>query len=95
VTLITLLPRGRRDELSGSMNPPHSGQNCSSPATVAPQCSQTWETTALLQGYCATTMGILAVRSYEPWTITSTLAGFVLLALVVGVLIFAVGRGNR
>lgn len=40
-------------------------------------------------------MGILAVRSYEPWTITSILAGIVLLALVVGVLILAVVRGNR
>jgi uncharacterized integral membrane protein len=40
-------------------------------------------------------MGNLAVRSYEPWTITSILAGIVLLALVVGVLILAFVRGNR
>lgn len=40
-------------------------------------------------------MGVLAVRSYEPWTITSILAGVVLFALVVGILIFALGRGNR
>jgi hypothetical protein len=40
-------------------------------------------------------MGILAVRTYEPWTMTSILTGVILLALVVGALIFAVGRGNR
>lgn len=92
---MTLPPRDWREWLIGSMNPPHSGQNCSSAATLAPQCSQTWETTSLLRSYCATTMGILAVRTYEPWTMTSILTGVVLLALVVGALIFAVGRGNR
>jgi len=40
-------------------------------------------------------MGILAVRSYEPWTITSILAAIALFALVVGILIFALVRGNR
>src|SRR5688572_22846376 len=35
--------------VSGSMNVPHDGQNCSSAATTAPHCPHTCEATSLLQ----------------------------------------------
>jgi predicted membrane protein len=79
----------------GSMKDPHVGQNCSSAATVAPQLLQVWDTTALLRRYCATGMGVLAVRTYEPWTVASFLTGLALAVLIVVVLIFALQRGNR
>jgi hypothetical protein len=37
----------------------------------------------------------LAVRTYEPWTLANILGGLVLLALILGVLIFALQRANR
>ena len=37
----------------------------------------------------------LAVRTYEPWTLANILGGLVLLALLLGVLIFALHRVNR
>jgi len=40
-------------------------------------------------------MLIMAVRTYEPWGITTVLGGLLLSALVVAVLIFALRRGNR
>jgi hypothetical protein len=40
-------------------------------------------------------MPVMAVRTYEPWTVVSFLAGLVLVALIVAVLIFALRRRNR
>ncbi len=37
----------------------------------------------------------LAVRTYEPWTLANILGALFLLALIVGVLIFALQRTNR
>ena len=77
------------------MKVPHSGQNCSSAATSAPQCLQIWESTSLLRRYCATGMGVFAVRTYEPWTIGSALWGLFLLAVFVALLILALSKRNR
>jgi hypothetical protein len=79
----------------GSMNDPHDGQNCSSGATIEPQCSQVCEATSLLRGYCATGMLIVALRTYEPWSVPTILGALVLSALVLGGLIFALRRRNR
>jgi len=95
VTLMTVPDVGAVAGTIGSMKDPHFGQNCSSAATIAPQCLQVWETTALLQRYCATGMHMLAVRTYETWTVTSLLAGLILAVLLVVVLIFALQRRNR
>lgn len=40
-------------------------------------------------------MVVLALRTYEPWTISSVLAGVVIAAGLVAVLILAVQRRNR
>jgi cbb3-type cytochrome oxidase subunit 3 len=40
-------------------------------------------------------MLIVAVRTYEPWTLASVLGGLVLLGCLLGVLIFALRRVNR
>jgi hypothetical protein len=37
----------------------------------------------------------LALRTYEPWTLANILGGVVLSAILLGVLIFALRRGNR
>jgi hypothetical protein len=37
----------------------------------------------------------LAVRTYEPWTLANVLGGLVLLAILFGILIFALRRVNR
>ena len=79
----------------GSMNVPHDGQNCSSPATIAPQCSHVCEATSLLRGLLCHGMLTLAVRTYEPWTLANILGGLILAAFLLGVLIFALSRTNR
>ncbi|HET9260418.1 MAG TPA: hypothetical protein VFP42_09870 [Acidimicrobiia bacterium] len=40
-------------------------------------------------------MLIVAVRTYEPWTLGTVLGALVLSACLLGVLIFAVRRSNR
>ena len=40
-------------------------------------------------------MLIVAVRTYEPWTLASVLGGLLLTACLLGVLIFALRRANR
>jgi hypothetical protein len=37
----------------------------------------------------------LAIRTYEPWTVLSALAGVILLALTVALIILAVPDDNR
>ncbi len=92
---MTVPDPGAAATVIGSMKDPHFGQNCSSAATIAPQWLQVWETTVLLRRYSATGMHVLAVRTYETWTVASLLAGLVLAALFVVVLIFALQRRNR
>ncbi|MGB7859518.1 MAG: hypothetical protein WBM90_03390 [Acidimicrobiia bacterium] len=40
-------------------------------------------------------MTVLAVRTYEPWTVGSLLTGLVIIGVIVAILIFALRRGNR
>jgi hypothetical protein len=40
-------------------------------------------------------MPVMAIRTYEPWTFLSALAGMILLVAVVTSLILASQRGNR
>ena len=94
--MTTFPDAGGRGGAMGSMKLPQLGQNCSSAATLSPHWSHFWETTSLLRsGIVPRVMLVLAVRTYEPWTVTSFFGGLILLALIGVLLIVAAQRGNR